>query len=295
MTSILPENYRAVCRLLLGLFIAFAPVVGCPAYSSDVEEVEIERLTSEDVGARIAAGADILLIPTGGTENNGRHMVTGKHNFIVRDTARRIALALGSALVAPVIAFVPEGDPALRSGHMAYAGTMSVPEGVFAGVLEGAARSGKAHGFKLIAFIGDSGGNQRAQEKTARRLSAEWAGEGVSVHNVRSYYFGNGGDMWLASEGETEATIGTHGGIRDTSELLAVFPAGVDLDRASGAGDDGTSGDPRRASAERGWHLLDLKVRAAVAEIGEARRNLVTNGATKDGGFFAHLMHLIFG
>jgi creatinine amidohydrolase/Fe(II)-dependent formamide hydrolase-like protein len=78
----------------------------------------------------------------------------------------------------------------------------------------------------------------------------------------------------LEAQGETPATIGQHAGITDTSELMAVHPAGVDLTRLANipfrAERTGFDGDPRRASAERGKALLDLKIKAAVRQIEQA-------------------------
>ncbi len=73
-----------------------------------------------------------------------------------------IARRLGKTLVAPVIAYVPEGNIDPPEGHMTSPGTISLPEPVFAAVLEATARSFIATGFKTILFIGDSGGNQAA-------------------------------------------------------------------------------------------------------------------------------------
>ena len=50
-----------------------------------------------------------LLVPVGGTEQSGPHLVLGKHNVRVRAIAGQIAQALGHTLVAPVLAHVPEG------------------------------------------------------------------------------------------------------------------------------------------------------------------------------------------
>ena len=55
---------------------------------------------------------------------------------------KRIAAELGHTLVTPVVSFVPEGDYVPPSGHMRFPGTIGVPENVFAGVLEGIARTG---------------------------------------------------------------------------------------------------------------------------------------------------------
>lgn len=234
------------------------------------DEIELERMTWPEVAAALKSGATSVIIPTGGTEQNGPHMVLGKHNFIVAETARRIAHKLGNTLVAPVLAYVPEGDIAKREGHMAYPGTISVPPVVFSAVLENAAASFKAHGFKTIIFLGDSGPNQEPQRLLAEKLNAAWAADRVRVIQPGSYYAANGGADWLKAQGETDKTIGTHAAIRDTSELMAVFPGGVRLEKL-GADKDGVTGDAMRATAERGEKLIELKVVAAVRDITAAR------------------------
>ncbi|MEZ5899931.1 MAG: creatininase family protein [Hyphomicrobiaceae bacterium] len=234
--------------------------------AEQLRDVEIERMTSPEVADAIAHGYTTIIIPTGGTEQNGPHMVLGKHNFIVAETARRIARKLGNALVAPVMTYVPEGDIATREGHMAYPGTISLPPAVFVSVLENAAASFRAHGFKTIVLLGDSGPNQAPQKRVADALSEAWANDGVRVIQASSYYADNGGEAWLVAQGETKSQIGTHAGIRDTSELMAVYPDGIRKDKLA-ADEKGVVGDPTRASAERGEKLLDLKVEAAVRDI----------------------------
>ena len=238
--------------------------------------VHLEEMTWVEVREAIAKGKTTAIVPTGGVEQNGPHMVLGKHNYIVRRTAGAIAERLGDALVAPVMAYVPEGAIDPPSGHMAYAGTLSIPEPVFAALLEYTARSLRAHGFTAIAFVGDSGGNQATQAEVAERLSTAWADSGVSVLHVGDYYAANGQFAWLEAEGESRSDIGTHAGIRDTSELLAVYPNGIRPERLARDGGragepTGVIGDPRRASAERGHVLLGLKIEAAVRQIRAAR------------------------
>lgn len=282
---------------LLTLAALAAGTVNARAGAAALGEVRIEHLTWIEIRDLLAAGHRTILIPTGGTEQNGPHMVTGKHNVIVAETAQRIARALGDALVAPVLAYVPEGDIEPRSGHMAYPGTISVPEPVYVGVLEAAAASFKAHGFRTIVFVGDSGGNQRAQDDVAARLSKAWREDAVTVLNAAAYYKSNGGDAWLESQGETRTRIGNHAGLRDTSELLAVMPDGVRLDKASRGG-DGADGDATRATGERGERLLALKVEAAVSEIRAAQAAGLSGQSRPAGsrtGLFAWLIRLIFG
>jgi len=220
----------------------------------------------------VAAGHTVAIVPTGGTEQNGPHMVLGKHNFILATTATRIAEELGNALVAPVMSYVPEGDIDPPSGHMRWPGTLSLPEPVFAAVLEATARSLRAHGFTLICFVGESGGNQAVQQTVADTLNAEWANSDARVLHVGDYYSANGQVTWLVEQGETEASIGRHAGIRDTSEVMAAHPEGVRSDRIGDGMNDGfdisgVDGDPTRASAARGEMLLRLKVEAAVRQI----------------------------
>jgi len=247
-------------------------VAGARAEAPPASPVTLEDLTWVEIRARLRGGTTAVIVPTGGTEQNGPHMVLGKHNFIVRHTAAQIARALGRALVAPVIAYVPEGRIDPPAGHMRFAGTISVSEPVFEALLEATARSLRAHGFRTIFFLGDSGGNQRAQAKVAKRLSSRWRGEGIRVIHVGAYYAANGQTAWLRAAGETPRTIGRHAGIRDTSELLAVHPNGVRLDLLRPGAmrhvrRPGHDGEPARASATRGRTLLTLKIESALRQM----------------------------
>ena len=261
-------------------------------------EIETGRMTWTEIRDAVAAGKTTILIPTGGTEQNGPHMITGKHNLIGAETARRIAAKLGDALVAPMLPYVPEGDIVRREGHMAYAGTVSLTPETFSAVLTEIAESFRAHGFKTIVFIGEHGASIAPQAAVAARLSEAWAAEGIRVINAANYYGGNGQAAWLKAQGESEAAIGLHATIQDTSELLAVDPAGVRMDKRA-ADKDGVKGDPAKATAEIGQKMLDLKVEAAVVEIEAARKAPIAAGAAPDPaesrGFFSRFWHWIFG
>lgn len=218
--------------------------------------VFIEELTWPELQARQQAGARRVIIPTGGTEQNGPHIALGKHNRIVRDSAERIAIALGDTLVAPVMAYVPEGRITPPQGHMRFPGTISLSESHFAALLEDAARSLKQGGFTRIYFLGDSGGNQQAQQKVADRLNRRWHNSPVRVYHVSAYYIR--GDA--------------HGGRADTSQILAVHPASVrpaHIARYHAADYPalGVAGDPAGASAREGRRLLDRRIRAAVKQM----------------------------
>src|SRR3954469_5961397 len=128
----------ARCWLAFVFFaLAGARLVAAPA----APRVDVEELTWAALGDQIRAAKTTVIVPVGGTEQSGPHMVLGKHNVRVRVLATRIAASLGNALVAPVIAYVPEGAIDPPAGHMRFAGTISIPEGAFEATLEGAARS----------------------------------------------------------------------------------------------------------------------------------------------------------
>jgi creatinine amidohydrolase/Fe(II)-dependent formamide hydrolase-like protein len=280
---------RSVCALSAAWLLASA---------AGAAEVETGRMTWVEIRDAVAAGKTTILLPTGGTEQNGPHMVTGKHNFVLDETARRIAVKLGDALVAPVLPFVPEGDIAKREGHMAYAGTVSLTPEIFTAVLTAEAESFKAHGFKSIVFIGEHGASIEPQARLAARLSQAWSGDGVRVINAGTYYNGNGQVEWLKGRGETAAAIGVHATIQDTSELLAVYPAGVRLDKRA-ADKDGVKGDPTKATPEIGAAMLDLKVDAAVKEIEAAKRAPLMKSDPPDPvahrGLLSRAWHWFFG
>jgi len=235
------------------------------------DTVEIADMTWVEVRSAIARGYTTVIVPSGGIEQNGPHMILGKHDRIVRFAAGRIAAKLGNALVAPVISFVPEGAYDPPAGHLRFPGTIGLSEPAFAAVLDGVARSLKAGGFKTILFIADHGGSVKPQAEVAGRLAREWAADGVRVIDVSDYYADAAETDYLLAQGETRAAIGEHAGITDTSELMAVDPGGVDLSRYADAPftlePNGVSGDPMRASAERGRALIDIKVEAAVRQI----------------------------
>jgi creatinine amidohydrolase len=235
------------------------------------DTVDMADMTWVEVRSAIERGYTMAIVPTGGIEQNGAHMVLGKHDYIVGRAANRIAKEIGRTLVTPVVSFVPEGNYDPPSGNMLFPGTLGVPEPVFAQVLEGIARSLKSAGFKTICFVGDHGGNQASQAAVAAKLTGEWAGQGTTVLHVGDYYVDESQIKYLRERGETPATIGIHAGMIDTSELLAVHPQGVDLSRLahlpSNPEPTGHSGDPARATAAYGTALLEIRIGAAVRQI----------------------------
>src|SRR5262245_43351355 len=89
---------------------ALNPNPNAPRPIEALDTVFIEEMTWMEVRDALKAGKTTVLIATGGVEQNGPYLATGKHNYVLRATTEAIARKLGNALVAPIVAFVPEGD-----------------------------------------------------------------------------------------------------------------------------------------------------------------------------------------
>lgn len=242
-----------------------------PLWAATTASLQLQELSSADVQQALRDGRRTILIPVGGVEQNGPHMALGKHNFRVQWLAERIAQQLGNALVAPVVAYVPEGRISPPTEHMRYAGTISIPDEAFRAVLDGAARSLAQHGFTDIVLLGDSGNYQASLQAVASRLNRDWQGKPARAHHIAAYYDAAQAPYVarLREHGLADAQIGSHAGAADTSLMLAVDPSRVWPDKAT-AQAAGVSGDPRRASAELGRLGTDLIVQKSVAAIRQA-------------------------
>ena len=259
----------AVLALAVGLAALVQPVA-----AQEPPSVFLEELTWTEVRDALESGHTTVIVPTAGTEQNGPHMVLGKHRYIIEHASERIAHVLGDVLVAPTMTYVPEGEVDPPSGHMRMPGTITLPNEHFEAVLEYAARSLAAHGFTDIVFMGDSGGNQGGMSTVADMLNEEWDGGDSQVHFVGDYYAANGFRDYVSEQGISEEDQGGHAGVIDTSQLLFVNSEHIrigELAPAGGFEESGVSGDPPQASIQLGYVGMQMKVETAVRQIRELR------------------------
>jgi creatinine amidohydrolase len=232
--------------------------------------VQLEQLTWTEVRDRLAAGATTVLVPIGGTEQSGPHLALGKHNVRVKVLSERIALQLGDALVAPVLAYVPEGRVAPPTAHMRWPGTISVEEPTFEAIVAQAARSLRQHGFRTVVLLADHGDTQKNIRQVAEKLNREWGAQARALALVEYYRVAQTEHPdALRARGFSAAEIGRHAGLADTALALAVDPSLVRADAMAAAPKpgDGTDGDPRRATAELGRIGTERIVAVSVAAI----------------------------
>ena len=256
---------------------AFAGTPAAPEQSGGAQSVYIEDLTWPEVKAAISAGKTTAIIYAGSTEQNGPHMALGKHNFIAHYAAGEIAKMLGNALVYPTMPFAPTGSRELRTGHMRFAGSVSIDTETFQAVMRQVAQSALAAGFKNVFLMGDHGGGQ----PDALRAAAKDLEDGdykldatAHVFYVPDLYFKEKEQMkaYLAEHG---IPVDAHAATDDTSEIMFLDEKKwIRRDKlapstAKEEPTTGVQGDPTKATPELGRMFIGWKIDDAVNQIRE--------------------------
>ena len=238
------------------------------------DTVFTEEMTWMEIRDALAAGKTTAIVATGGIEQNGPYLATGKHNYILRATTQAIARKLGNTLVAPLIPFVPEGDISPPSGHMRYPGTISLSEKTYEALLTDICSSLKTHGFKELILIGDSGGNQEGLKRVAEQLNAAWSDSGVRLHYIPEYYDYAGVTKWLEGEGVKQTPEGLHDDFAITAIMMTVDPNTVRMKERGAAGKFSINGvdlAPAPKTIEWGKKIIEFRANATVKAIERAR------------------------
>jgi creatinine amidohydrolase/Fe(II)-dependent formamide hydrolase-like protein len=246
-----------------------------------VDTVFTEEMTWMEVRDAIAAGKTTVIVGTGGLEQNGPHVATGKHNFVLRSTTEAIARTLGNALVAPIVPFVPEGEIDPPTGHMRYPGSIGLRDETFRALLTDICASLKQSGFRDIVLIGDSGGNLEGMQAVADALNREWAGAATRVHHIREYYEQ---DIWSYDElkrmgivqlpdVKSASRAGVHTDFHYESMVALVDPRLIRMDQRMKSGRfevNGVDLTPIEKTLEAARHLVDYRAEITVAAIRKA-------------------------
>ena len=263
--------------LLLAVSAFFAaipdPVNPDPNSVRPIESVETlftEDMTWMEVRDALKDGYTTIIISTGGIEQNGPYLVTGKHNIVLKATTQAIARKLGKTLIAPIIPFVPEGDISPATEHMRYPGTVSVTEETFERLVTEVSQSFKQHGFKHLILIGDSGGNQTGMKAVAERLAAEWKNSGTRIDYIPEYFNWKECGEFLKSQGIIETPEGYHDDPSISSIMATIDPQSIRLEQRRKAGlakINGVSFDPPSKAIDIGNRVTEFRANATVAAI----------------------------
>jgi len=229
-----------------------------------------------------------VIVPTGSTEQHGPHGPLLTDVIVPTEVARRVAPRVGAA-VAPSINY------GLSYPHTGFTGVVQVRIPTFMAVIEDLCVSLATVGFSRIIFLNGHYDNTYAIAY-ACAMAAERMPAGARAFPI-NYWDGMTADE--AAEYFGPGT-GLHANRGETSAVLAINPALVDLDRANAemppfpevtsqgpvhtafffsapgsvhrATRSGTWGDARQASAEYGERYLKVVVDATIRMIDDVER-----------------------
>ena len=277
---------RGICVLAASLVVAYSPLLLAQAVFTDDELLAADRpiaaghsfwmeeLTFMEIRDLIADGTTTVIVPTGGIEENGPYLATGKHNLILEATCPAIAEKLGNALCAPIVKFVPEGNIDPPSGAMKFPGSISLTAATYEALLTDIALSLRQSGFTDIVLIGDSGGNQTGMANVAAALKTLWESGETRIHFVREFY----SPGWEETEQFTERQLGVaesgHDGYHDdiwvTAMMMVTDPDQVRISQRIDAGlasINGVSIVPLEETIELGRKMVEFRAEFTANEI----------------------------
>jgi creatinine amidohydrolase/Fe(II)-dependent formamide hydrolase-like protein len=267
------------------MFLALAS----PSLRAQTNSLLIEDMTWTEVRDAIAAGKTTAIYYAASTEQNGPGVALGKHVLIAHYLGAKIAAQLGNALVYPTMPFAPTGDwgltepgvidPAKKTGHMRYGGSVNLSEQTFGAVAHDVALSAISAGFKNVVLMCDHGGKAQSQlEQIAKDMNADWAPKGIHVYYVPDLYFKEKALMkeYLQKHG---LPVDLHAGTDDASELEYVdkmvnggsskWIRSAKLIKGREGDGTGVDGDQTKATLELGKMFTEAKVSFAVSQIKE--------------------------
>jgi creatinine amidohydrolase len=244
-------------------------VLGMPRPIDMHDSIWIEDLTMMEVRDLLKAGKTTALVLTGGIEENGPYLTTGKHNNVLRVTGESIARSLGNALAAPIVTLEPGNPERVRTP-----GTVFLSPETYRAVLTDMAVSLKTQGFKDIILLGDSGGNLKPMQEVADALNVKWKGTGITAYFIPEYY------NYDEVEHFEQDVLGIHEkleGLHDDyyiSAIIAVHdPNGIRAPERAKAGKlviNGVSLAPIEKTAENGRKIVAFRTEKTVVAIRKA-------------------------
>jgi creatinine amidohydrolase len=237
------------------------------------DTVLLEELTWPQVQERLSRGVRTVVIVAASIEQHGPHLPLVTDTAIGLVVGERLARTLGNALLAPPI------RPACSDHHLAFPGSLSVPQDVFIETVVAYVRSLAPHGFETFVLFSSHGGNFAPLEAAGKRLQQEFGGKGVRIvtfaglpalQDMMRVMVGTAAEM-----GAPQDVDAIHADVTETSIMMARYPLLVAADRLEpgylgrieaqeiftrgmrAITPNGVFGDPRRASPEIGNAVIE--------------------------------------
>jgi creatinine amidohydrolase len=250
--------------------------------------VFLGEMTSPEVEAFLAKSQTVI-VPVGSTEQHGPHGALLTDMLIAQEVARRAAPEVG-ALVAPPINY------ALSYPHVGFKGLVHISVPTFMSLIEDLCKAFAAVGFRRIVFLNGHYDNTYAIAYACANAHATGLADDVVAFPI-NYWDGLTPDEAGEFFGPT---TGLHANRGETSAVMAINPAWVDLEHANAemppfpdvtnappvhtafffsnpgsvhrATRSGSWGDGREASVEFGERYLSVMTRSTIRVLDDIER-----------------------
>jgi creatinine amidohydrolase len=249
-----------------------------------------QELSSDDFPQAVKDAQGVCVVPLSCIERHGHHLPMGTDMFIGRELCQRAA-TLEPVVVFPDVIFTQ----ILEARHAP--GTIALDADLIVRLLDNICREIARNGLKKIVLVSAHGGNYHFTRFFAQ---AQLASTRDYVVYVADPHLSPEDEENLSALWETE--VDGHGGEREASEILAIRPDLVHLDRAPADGEglplgrlkalneNGVytgiwwyadhpthyRGDGRPATAEKGNRLLDAHAQALAKIVATIKRDEMT-------------------
>ncbi|HBM60936.1 MAG TPA: creatininase [Citreicella sp.] len=164
----------------------------------------------------------IAVLPIGAIEQHGPHLPMSVDACTVHNVAQRLAAALPDT--SPVL-ILPTQAICKSDEHIDFPGTLTLTGETFGHVLREIGASVARAGVRKLVFLNGHGGNIPAMDMAARDLRIR---HGMMAFSANWFGFGMPEGIYSA----TELAHGIHAGDMETSVMLALDPANVDMSLA---------------------------------------------------------------
>ncbi len=249
--------------------------------------VFLGEMTDPEVEAFLRDNRTVI-VPTGSTEQHGPHGPLLTDVFVPVEVARRVAPRAG-ALVAPSINY------GLSYPHAGFTGVVHLRIATFMALIEDVAVGLATMGFRRIVFLNGHYDNTLAIAYACANAAPRLP-DGARAYPI-NYWDGMTADEAAEYFGPT---AGLHANRAETSAVMAIDPALVDIDRANAemppfpavtspaavhtafffstpgsvhrATRSGTWGDARESSAEYGERYLEVVTEATMRMLDDVER-----------------------
>ena len=234
------------------------------------------NLTTQDFAQRMARGEavqTIAVLPVAATEQHGPHLPLSVDTVLVEGV---VAASLAHLAPALQVLFLPTVTQGYSPEHAAFPGTLTLKAETIIRLWTDIGESVAAAGIKKMVLFNAHGGQVSVMDMVARDLRARL---GMLVYSVSWFNLPlkdiQGHDVNTLF-GPEEHRFGIHAGDIETSMMLALDPAHVDMEQAQNfhsSAQDRAQQFPilgNGKSAKLGWQMQDYNPAGAVGNAGAA-------------------------